>query len=189
MGNLLNYEWDYVINTELSEEQRRVGGSFANYAGQKLEEIVDKYCAKHFGAEIVDFKEWAERYSRNVNRLFTEDSNKRYVIKQYPYRRIDGRLGRSDSVLDLGVGDLIKIESRSQSTSGSADDKLPTLLEHCAIWKGDTSIMVIEGKGHSPAMIELIKVRARAIKNKNVFVFNFEEFTEWVRTLVRGEVA
>lgn len=149
-------------------------GSRANSNGKRLENSVETELNK-YGIDSLSYAEWL-----NGNALIPKGV-KGILFKNVPYTNVYGSNSRGEFLLFLqGVADT-RIECRSQTVSGSVDEKLPYLLENCKVFEEKNVIVVLEGSGYKAKAKEWFIENAHAVKFKNINVMSLKEFKDWAR--------
>ena len=149
-------------------------GSKANENGQKLEDLVEAELCK-YGVKVLAYSSWLD----DLEEL--DPTTEGVLFKNVPYTNVYGSRGRGEFLLFLrGFADT-RIECRSQTVSGSVDEKLPYLLENCKVFDEKNVIVVLEGNGFKTKAKEWFIENAHAVKSKNINVMSFKEFKDWAK--------
>ncbi len=159
-------------------------GGTANHQGKILERtVVPTFEAHDF--EVVAYSAWKKRPDRYGTEL---------LLKHVPYTTIYGQKGYTEFLVKSEQLNLdIRIECKWQQSSGSVDEKLPYLYLNCIETMPETDIIVIAGGGGmKPGAIPWLKEAVRQKKyvrpgmpEKNIQVFNIEEFMTWANKTLR----
>ncbi len=150
-----------------------VQGRNANSAGKRLENFIEDTLIEKGAVSVL--------YSRVKSGKVTipEDAEK-ILYRQVPYKKLWDSIGLSDFLLKIG-NRAIRIDSRSQTVSGSVEDKSPNLIYTARDnYPEKEIVIVLDGPGVKPKIRQwMIKVAAEAT-HKNISVLDKVQFKTWV---------
>ena len=151
-------------------------GKRANDAGKVLEGTIRAALQDLNFHIFMQYRFYKCSQKRSLRTLVPMPGN--YVVRNAPYPNIYGGVGRSEFLMhcdDINPtpafpvsGDFTcRIECRSQSRSGSADEKLLSLIANCEIaFEEQNVILVLEMPGARPGVVEFAR---KAIGDRNLF--------------------
>jgi hypothetical protein len=161
-------------------------GRRANESGLNLETEVEKYL---ISLDIVP----QEFPGTNIFEpgIFGDSGKiKGRLLKNVPYLKFVGKLGKSEFVLDINPmvqKESVKIECRKQGSSGSVDEKLPTLYKNAIASVEKVVLLVVEGEGFCKYALRQLDENCRSTHWKIIKKVNLEEFKIWIKDyLERG---
>ena len=152
-------------------------GSKANSNGRRLEDLVEAVLCK-YDIDALSYNEWLNGVVKIPNDI------KGILFKNVPYINVYGSNSRGEFLLFLKGYPDTRIECRSQTVSGSVDEKLPYLLENCKVFDEKNVIVVLEGNGYKTRAKEWFIENAHAVRFKNINVMSFKEFKDWVKGIL-----
>ena len=147
-------------------------GSKANKNGKRLEDLVETELCK-YDIDVLSYNEWVNDVTK------VSENVKGVLIKNAPYINVYGSKSRGEFLLFLDGFLDTRIECRSQTVTGSVDEKLPYLLENCKAFDEKNVIVVLEGSGYRKRAKEWFIENAHAVRFKNINVMSFKEFKDW----------
>lgn len=147
-------------------------GARANKSGKKLEDDVEFYLCNNFDIVSKQYKNWLNSKEAGTA--------KGMLLKNVPYINIYGSNCRGEFVLSCSGRKDTRIECRKQTVSGSVDEKLPYFFANAVAFEEQNVILIVEGDGYKFGAKEWLRDSVNAIKHKNILMFSFEEFKEWV---------
>jgi hypothetical protein len=152
-------------------------GSRANDAGQDLEDQVEDFL-KEFNVEGINYLKWIRGQERASNGAAG------LLLKNVPYITFHGSNGRGEFLLTVDGKKDVRIECRKQSVAGSADEKLACLFENAKAFEERIVILVVEGEGFKPSLVEWLDQSCKSVKHKQILKVTFEEFKDWARNFL-----
>lgn len=149
--------------------------SAANFNGRFLEDFLERELSG-VGFFFKQYDEHAENLDLYVDKV---------VLKNVPYKNIYGLMGRSEFVIRLDSSHRrIRVECKSQNTSGSVDEKLPYLFFNARDYMPeDEIILLLQGGGFRPAAVTWLKRECASCTKKKITVMSMEEFHQFAMKL------
>lgn len=155
-------------------------------SGKILEGVVISTLEKR-GFVFVPYADW-----KNPKRK-SQLEGKDVVIRNYPYRTIYNRPGRTEFLLlSPSRGLEIRIECKWQQSEGSVDEKFPYLyLNAIETMEEEMIIVLYGGEGFKEGSVEWLKNAVSEKKyqspsnSKNILVMKTEEFMAWANKTFR----
>jgi hypothetical protein len=151
-------------------------GRQANITGKGLEDQVEHLIANNLKVQVVNYREWL------TGKIFSKKGTSGILFKNVPYKRYHGLNGYGEFLLSRNNKEDIRIECRKQNVPGSADDKLAALWFDAQAFEERDVIIVLDGKGFRPKVVEWFKDVCNSIKHKNIRVMNLNEFGAWTNS-------
>ena len=142
---------DVAEELESHDEETTQGGR-AVQAGKVSENAVESVF-KTLRYRKYTYKEW----------VMADRPQHSCLVTHYPYPKWYGRKGYSEFVVyphpGAAVGpNPVRVEARWQSVSGSADEKMPNLLNHAYYhYPEETVVLVIDGPGFHSELIDQVE--------------------------------
>lgn len=153
-------------------------GSFANYTGKKLEDMVSQTFEK-LGLEVVSYNQ----YKKAPHLYGTE-----LLLKNVDYLSIFNHQSKSEFLLRSEKYNLnIRIECKWQQSPGSVDEKYPYLYHNCLTQIEEDVIIIADGGGAKPGAIQWLRTQCEQTTEKSMKVFTVSEFKDWVSNIFGDE--
>jgi hypothetical protein len=149
-------------------------GALANYSGTQFEKKIEQI-VNDAGFEVVSYQEW-----------ILSGRNDHVLVSRVPYTRLGGSKGFLEYVLVID-GERIRLECRSQTSSGSVDEKYDNVIRTALTSKDHPhfTLIIHAGTGARQTMIEELKDFAFKASfcspDRNVSVLSEEEFVSWLK--------
>jgi len=107
------------------------------------------------------------------------------AVRNVPCTAPFGGRGKADFVLlSDKVGEAVRIEVRTQTVSGSADEKLMYVMESCIAAEERCAIIVMEGEGFRKGARDWMTNKAASVGYKDIRIMTMDEFKTWASLYV-----
>lgn len=151
-------------------------GGESNFTGGMLESVVELHFKKR-GIPGFDYGD-----DGDTRQLFDPT----VYVRRVPYRSIYGCRSVSEFVL-YHQERRIRIECRTQESSGSVDEKLPFLFWNARDTMPEQEIwVIIHGNGARVGAVEWLRRECAKVTTKSIVVMNLSGFYERLKDVLKG---